>query len=398
MSAALAAELGNDDALDDTAPEPSSTDAARFLQVDGADDLSSADEELPGVPAQPPVGLAGFGHTVPQTQSSLPEPHVGVQATVPGAQPHFSNMGSASAASLQPGMPPYLAAAQLPAAPQPGGQSLVPHADTLTAALQKQVSALSRVLGPSEGVRQALQRQMLALQKNNAALQQPGASAALPGSFTAPGMPAQALVYHASSPEQAKHPAAHANVPQPAAQLPEPSALKRTAPNQSKPEGAPKKAKHASAPLVGGTEPVNSAPGSRAPAAQASSQAPAPAAAGGAAAGHTPALSHALDTEAAAQRPLSAGFDSAAEAVAAFGRPTAPAGQPPSGGEAALVTCAGCGARWHIGCLPHEAQQQVMPQCRRRMHLAKYSCGTLCCEQDHSDILAFSTNLICMAS
>ena len=283
-------------------------------------------------------------------------------------------------------MPPYLVAAYLPAAQQPGGQHLLPHADTLTAALQQQVSALSRALGPSEGVRQALQRQMLALQQNSAAQQQAGAPAAHPGSRTAPGMPAQAPVYHTSAPEQATNPAAPRVMPQLTAQLPRPAMLKRTAATQCTPEGASKKAKPAANPVVGGAEPVNSALDSCAPlAAQVDGQAQgagaprplpagawqaavqAPAAAGGAAAGHASALNHVLDTDAAAQRLLSAGFGSAAEAAAAFGRPTAPVGQPPSGAEAALVSCTGCGARWHVGCLPAEAQQQVSPHSGRKI-------------------------------
>ena len=47
MSAALAAELSNDAEFYDDAPQPPSAAAAGFLQVDGADDFSSADEQLP---------------------------------------------------------------------------------------------------------------------------------------------------------------------------------------------------------------------------------------------------------------------------------------------------------------------------------------------------------------
>lgn len=355
MSAALAAELSSDTALEDEALQ-AHTAAAGFLQVDGADDLSSADEQLPDASAEhvvasmPPAGLVGPSHAEPQAGSSLPGPHVGSQAFVSEGQHPGGNKEAVPMASPQAHVLPYLVAAQLPNAQLLSGQHLVPHADTLTAALQEQVSALSRVLGPSEGVRQALQRQMIALQTN--AIQQPvGAPATHPGAYMAPGMPLQVPVYYASSTEQTTQPAAQAGAPQPAS-------LKRAAPAQSKPTGAPKRAKHAAVAPASGMEPAHSAPERHAALVapdQATVQAGVPVLAGGAAVSR----GQRLDTDVAAQRPLSAGFDSAAEALAAFGRPTAPTGQAPVGAEAALASCAGCGARRHVGCLPQEARQQV---------------------------------------
>ena len=365
MSAALAAELSSDAALDDEPLQPHPAAAGgSFLQVDGADDLSSADEQPPDASAEHVVVLrpsaepSGPSHAEPQAGSSLPGLQMGSQTAVSEGQHLDGNKGAVPAASSQAGMPPYPAAARLPCAQLLGGQHVVPHADTLTAALQEQVSALSRVLGPSEGVRQALQRQMIALQ-HNAARQAQGAPAAHPGAYMAPGMPVQVPVYHASSPAQAAQPAVQAGASQPAA-------LKRAAaPAQSKATGAPKNAKHAAAAPACGMEPAQSAPGRPAPLVaqapdRASVQAGPPASTGGAADSRGQSLSHAPDTDPAAE-PLSAGFESAAKAQAAFGRPTAPAGQPPAGADAALVSCAGCGARRHAGCLPQEAQQQVRP-------------------------------------
>ena len=392
MSAALAAELSNDAEFYEDAPQPPLAAAAGFLQVDGADDYSSADEQLPDAPApyvaarQPPAGLSGSANTVPQTESSHTA-QGGSQGFISGVQHPLGGMVAMPAALPQAGMLPYPAGAQVPAAQQAGGQHLVPHADTLTAALQHQVSALSRVLGPSEEVRQALQRQMLALQ-HNGTLQQPSAPAAYTGSYLAPGMLGQVPVYYASSPGEMGQPAIYPGVPQPAAQRPQPVTAKRAAPAQPNPREFPKKAKHAVAAPASSAEPAQSTVSSRTPlaasaihgpgtqrplpavAGQAAAQPGPPAAAQASAAAGSAADSHALDTGIVAQRPLSAGFDSAAEAQAAFGRPTAPAGQPPLGAEAALVSCAGTGARWHIGCLPQEAQQQVKPWCNTLIGLS----------------------------
>ena len=331
---------------------------------------------------QPLSGHSGPADTLPQAESSFP-PQVGGQNFIPGIQHPLGGMGALPPALPQAGRLPYPAAGPLPTAQQAGGQHLVPHADTLTAALQHQVSALSRVLGPSEGARQALQLQMLALQQNGM-LQQPSAPAAYPGSYPAPGMQGQVPVYYASFPGELGQPAIYPGVPQPAAQLPQPTAAQRSAPAPPEARAAPERAKYAAdAPPASSTEPVQSALSSHAiltapanrQASGAGAQRPLPAAAGQAAAqswrpavaqapaaAETAAESPAADTDKTARRPLSAGFDSATEAQAAFGRPTAPAGQPPLGAEAALVSCASSGARWHVGCLPQEAQQQVRPE------------------------------------
>ena len=388
MSAALAAELSNDAEFYEDAPQPPLAAASWFLQVDGADDYSSADEQLPDAPApyvaarQPPAGLSGSANTVPQTESSHTA-QGGSQGFISGVQHPLGGMVAMPAALPQAGMLPYPAGAQVPAAQQAGGQHLVPHADTLTAALQHQVSALSRVLGPSEEVRQALQRQMLALQ-HNGTLQQPSAPAAYTGSYLAPGMLGQVPVYYASSPGEMGQPAIYPGVPQPAAQRPQPVTAKRAAPAQPNSRESPRNAKHAVAAPFSRAEPAQSALSSHAPLAapaniqaagagaqrplpgvawQAAAKTGPPAAVQASAAAESAADGHAPDTGIVAQRPLSAGFDSAAEAQVAFGRPTAPAGQPPSGAEAAMVSCAGTGARWHFGCLPQEAQQQVKPWC-----------------------------------
>ena len=391
MSAALAAELSTDAEFEIEAPQLPSSAVAGFLQVDGADDYSSADEQPPGASAahvaqlQTPAVLSGSANTLPQTGSSF-QAQVSSQAFMSGLQHPPGGMGPVPVALSQADMMPYPAAAQLPTAQQLGGQHLVPHADTLTAALQHQVSALSRTLGPSEGVRQALQRQMLALQQNGTL---PSAPAVYPGSFLPPGMLGQVPVYYASSPVAVGQPAIYSGVPVSLAQLPQPVTAKRAAPAQPSPRGAPKQAKHAAdgppassagavhSPLISHAHlaaPADSqAPGAGAqrplPAVtgQATAQpgppaaAQAPAAAGNAPDSHAKTCSHVTNADAAAQRPLSAGFDNAAEAQAAFGRPTVPAGQLPLGAEAALVSCAGSGARWHLGCLPQEAQQQVRP-------------------------------------
>ena len=374
MSAALAAEVSKDPELDGTMPGNYGA-ATPFLQVDGADDASSADEGHPQpllasaahaeATSQPPaaqmqLGPSGSGDMLQQAPSSLPAPGAASQAAVPAAQQLSAGPVTVPFAIAQTTVAPYMFAGQLPpaqempaqpyngtgalpavpAAGRPAGQRVVPDAEALTAALQEEVRSLSRRLGPAEAMRQALQSQMWALHRNNAALKQPGAApTALPPYVVAPNMPVMVPV--ASAP-------AAAVAPQPVPQAPS------RAPARAKPKAAPKRPN------------------------QAQHQQPAAvctAAASGHAVQQAPPFGEATDlsgldgsaaavasaANAVAQRPLSAGFDNADDALAAFGRPTAPVGQPPLGEHAALVSCAGCGARWHLGCLPQDARDKVCP-------------------------------------
>ena len=352
MSAALAAEVSDDPELDGTIPGTSGA-AAPFLQVDGADDASSADE-----------GPSGSGDMLRQAPGSLSASGIASQAAVPAAQQLSAGPVTVPIASSQTSVPPYMFAGQLPpaqempfqqpngtgalpavpAAGRPAEQRVVPDAEALTAALQEEVRSLSRRLGPAEAMRQALQRQMWALHQNNAALKQPGAApTAFPAHLVAPNMPVMVPVVSA--------PAA-AVAPQPVPQAPS------RAPARAKAEAAPKQpnqTQHHQPAAVRTAAALKAASGHAAPQAPPAGQATDLSGLDGSAA---PVASAA---NAAAQRPLSAGFDSADDAVAAFGRPTAPVGQPPLGEQAALVSCAGCGARWHLGCFPQDAQDKVCP-------------------------------------
>ena len=378
MSAALAAEVSDDPELDGTIPGTSGA-AAPFLQVDGADDASSADEGHPqplpafaahaAATSQPPaaqmqLGPSGSGDMLQQAPGSLSASGTASQAAVPAAQQLSAGPVTVPIASSQTSVPPYMFAGQLPpaqempvqqpngtgalpavpAAGRPAEQRVVPDAEALTAALQEEVRSLSRRLGPAEAMRQALQRQMWALHRNNAALKQPGAApTAFPAHLVAPNMPVMVPVVSA--------PAA-AVAPQPVPQAPS------RAPARAKAEAAPKQpnqTQHHQPAAVRTAAALSAASGHAAPQAPPAGRATDLSGLDGSAA---PVASAA---NAAGQRPLSAGFDSADDAVAAFGRPTAPVGQPPSGEEAALVSCAGCGARWHLGCFPQDAQDKVCP-------------------------------------
>lgn len=376
MSAALAAEVSDDPELDGTMPGTSGA-AVPFLQVDGADDASSADEghPLPALAAhaeatsQPPAaqmqpGPSGSGDMLRQAPGSLSASGIVSQAAVPAAQELSAGPVTVPIASSQTSVPPYMFAGQLPpaqempaqqpngtgalpavpAAGRPAEQRVVPDAEALTAALQEEVRSLSRRLGPAAAMRQALQRQMWALQQNNAALKQPGAApTAFPAHLVAPNM--AVMVPVVSSP-------AAAVAPQPVPHLPS------RVPSRAKPKAAPKQsnqAQHHQPAAVRTAAAPSAASGHAAPQAPLAGQATDLSGLDGSAALVASAAN------AAAQRPLSAGFDSADDAVAAFGRPTAPVGPPPSGEQAALVSCAGCGGRWHLGCLPQDAQDKVCP-------------------------------------
>lgn len=385
MSAALAAELSNDAELDTPPP-------GRFLQVDGCDDTSSADE-AGEAPQQPPAWLAAnmapsqtlAGYVKPvsgpsRAPGNLTASAMRSQAAVVGGQAYPGIPGMVPAAQFQGSVPPYLLATQQ----SNPGQHMVPHAEALTAALHQEVGELSRRLGPAAAVHHVVHRQMLAMQQNNAAMHQRQARTVPP---MGPPMPAQATAASAYSvpwgippPQQAPH----ASVWQPAMGPPQPPAQPRVIRAQTYPTGPPAHAQqpqqpparpsaaqarmrvaaqHTAAGAVRGPavpaaaepgkvhgaaaqRPLPTVPQQSAaplgPLAQPLTQAPGPAPDAG------PAM-----------RPLSAGFDSAEEAVKAFGRPTAPVGQPPSGVQAALASCAGCGQRRHLGCLPQDAQEQV---------------------------------------
>jgi len=418
MSAALAAELSNDAEL---AGGPFGSPLA-IPQVDGADDFGSADKEMsaasaaPAVSLQPPARTAyvgsGSGQVLSQTFSDLLAPAASSQPVPEGLQ-HPGSAASVPALYNQANVPPYLLAAQLPGsqhlraqlpilqqpnagqpgAQMPGAQQLasqqsVPHAEALTAALQQQVTSLTRLLGPAEGVRQALMRQALAVQQSNAARLQYGTLTAPSEPYVPPNVPPQIPVYYGLPAGHVQQPPAYAGAAQPAAYMPWLATQAGGAAAQPEPKLGQKRPRQAQAQQTLPSGPRGSTTGALQStasrhAAQMSSQVPSsgaqrllpvapgqpgapagrPAAAYAAAAaaaavdGHAAAQSNTPDKPAA--RPLSAGFDSAAEALAAYGQCSAPTGQRPTGTQATLVSCAGCGMRRHGACLPKEAEEQV---------------------------------------
>ena len=377
MSAALAAELSNNAELDG----PAHAAPAQFFQVDGCDDPSSADEgaqpqPVPSAaatleePAQPSAGPWDSGITLSHAVQSTAGPAA-------GAQPPQHACGG----PLQPGeptanavvqsqrsMPAYLLGGQQPSEHllrQPG----VPSAEALTAQLQQEIGSLSRVLGPAEAMRQALQRQMAAVQQGNAALHQlrSGHSAlpqAAPPHVAASAQAEMLPVPNTSLMGAAARPqAASAAAPLPPAFSPAAAhasatpSLSATArgQQQTQPSSMPPQVQPIPIPAQAQPLGINKSPAAQAGACMSAPTVPQPARPlndlPGSAAQQMP--------DVAMQRPLSAGFDSTEEAVAAFGRPTARTGQTPSGTQAALVSCAGCSMRMHLGCLPEDVQGQV---------------------------------------
>lgn len=380
MSAALAAELSNNAELDG----PAHAAPARFLQVDGCDDPSSADEGAQPQqvssaaaathvePAQPSAGPWDSGITLSHAVQSSAAPVAAAQppqhAFEGPLQP--GEPAGAAAAQLQSSMPAYLLGGQQPSE-HPLGPPQVPSAEALTAQLQQEIGSLSRVLGPAEAMRQALQRQMAAVQQGNAALHQlrSGPSAVLQATLPpmaasaqaqAHPVPNTALMGADTQPQVASAPApalpAWASLAALAPAMRVPSAAISahrqqhtqpcSMPSQAQPTPMPAQVQHpgvtkspaaqalackSALAMPQSARPLNDLPGGAAP--------------------KVPGV--------ATQRPLSAGFDSAQEAAAAFGRPTARTGQPPSGAQAVLVSCAGCGMRMHLGCLPGDVQAQV---------------------------------------
>ena len=385
MSAALAAELSNNAELDG----PARAAPARFLQVDGCDDASSADEgaQTQAVasaaatheePAQPSAGPWDSGITLSHAVQSTAGPAAGVQPPQHafGGPLQPGEPAATAVTQLQRSMPAYLLGGQQPSE-HLLGQPGVPSAEALTAQLQQEIGSLSRVLGPAEAMRQALQRQMAAVQQGNAALHQLRAghsalpqTAPPPVAAPAPAQAHAAPVYGALQVADAQQQAASAAAPV----LPASASWAACAPPTPGPIAA------LSAPRQQDEQPCSMPPWAQpttlpaharpldminSPAAQAPTRKSAPA---------MPQPAQTLDDlhgsaaqqvpDVAMQRPLSAGFDSAEEAAAVFGRPTARTGQPPSGAQAALVSCAGCGMRMHLGCLPEEVQGQVGWDCR----------------------------------
>ena len=379
MSAALAAELSNNAELDG----PAHAAPAQFLQVDGCDDPSSADEDAQPQavssaaatheePAQSSAGPWNSGITLSHAVQSTAAPAAGAQPPQHafGGPLHPGGSAATAVTQLQRSMPAYLLGGQ--PSEHPFGRPQVPSAEVLTAQLQQEIGSLSRVLGPAEAMRQALQRQMAAVQQGNAALHQlrSGHSAlpqAMPPSVaaSAPSQAHVAPVYGALHIADAQPQAASAAAPVPPASAswaacapatPGPiAALSAPRQQDAQPCSMPPQAQPTTLPAQVQPLGMSGKPAAQTPACQSAPAMPQSAhplgGLPGSAARQVPGV--------AMQRPLSAGFDSAQEAAAAFGRPTARTGQPPSGAQAAVVSCAGCGMRMHLGCLPEDVQGQV---------------------------------------
>ena len=380
MLAALAAERSNDAELEG----PAHAAPARFLQMDGCDDPSSADEggqphpmssaaATHEGPAQPSAGPWDSGITLSHAVKSSAAPFAGAQSPQHafGGAPQPGQPAATAVAQSQKSMPAYLLGGQQPSEHQLG-QPQVPSAEALTAQLQQEIGSLSRVLGPAEAMRQALQRQMLAVQQGNAALHQMRTGpSALPQAAPPPmaaSVPAQAHAVPAhevlmSADAQplvasAAAPLLHASAPSAAcARAAAGTSAASSAHGQQHAQLSTAPAQTQCTPLPAQVQPPGVA-GSQAAQAPACESAPAMP--------HSAQLLSSLPGSVTqnvpgvvVQRPLSAGFDSVEEAAAAFGRPTARTGQPPLGSQAAVVSCAGCGMRMHQGCLPEDAQGQV---------------------------------------